>query len=92
MGVLNEKCVKSNRIYISDIKIYILQLYNYSNKISNKLINAQTTFWLANASSIVVYYNIKNIVFMYYNILLSAGCFYLYINSSYTLINTIKYI
>jgi hypothetical protein len=63
-------------IYLKTIKklyyIYFTSfpynLYNYSNRISNfelvgvsnKLIDAQNTFWLANISSMIFIYNIKN--------------------------------
>ena len=76
------------------------KLYNYSNQvgnskllvISNKLINSQTKFWFTNICSIILMYNIKNIDFVYYNISVLAWCFYLYTNTSYKSINTIKYL
>jgi hypothetical protein len=89
-----------NKIFNIYFTTFPYQLYNYSNQVSNfallgishKLINAQTTFWITNACSIIIIYNIKNVDFIYYNISLSVWCFYLYINTSYSLINTIKYI
>jgi len=89
-----------NKIFNIYFSTYPYQLHSYSNQvsnfallgISNKLINAQINFWLANVCLIIIMYNIKNIDFMYYNITLSAWCFYLYTNTSNTLINTIKYI
>jgi len=91
---------KINKIFNIYFTTFPYQLYNFSNQvsnfallgISNNLINTQKTFWLANSCLIILIYNIKNIDFVYYNISLSAWCFYLYTYSSYTLIKTIKYI
>jgi hypothetical protein len=89
-----------NKIFKIYFTSFPYQLYNYSNQvsnfallgISNNLINAQTPFWLVNGCSIFLMYNIKNIDFVYYNLSLSAWCLYLYIYTSYTVKNTIKYI
>ena len=84
-----------NKIFNIYFTTFPYQLYNYSNHvsnfgllgISNKLLNAQITFWLANICSIIIIYNNVN-----YNLLLSAYSIYLYINSFYILINVIKYL
>ena len=89
-----------NKIFNIYFTTFPYKLYSYSNQVSNfamvgisiKLINAQKTFWLANIYSLILMYNIKNKDFVYYNILILNLCFYLYINTSYVVITTIKYI
>lgn len=77
-----------------------LQLYNYSNKISNfgllgvsiGLRDAKQKFWIANLGSLILIYNITNKDFLYYNLILSSFNIYLYISSIKQVMYLIKYI
>jgi hypothetical protein len=95
-------------IYFTTIKklfnIYFttfpFKLYNYSNResnfgllgVSNELINAQQSFWLANIGTTIIIYNINNTDFFYYNLCLLTWNIFLYINSFNKALNLIKYI
>ena len=77
-----------------------LQLYNYSNRISNfgllgvsiGLRDAKQKFWLANLGSVILIHNINKKDFLYYNLVLSSLNIYLYISSIKQVMNLIKYI
>jgi hypothetical protein len=98
-------------IYFTTIKklfnIYFttfpFKLYNYSNResnfgllgVSNGLINAQQSFWLANIGTTIIIYNINNTnntIFFYYNMTMLVWNIFLYINSFNKALNLIKYI
>lgn len=95
-------------IYLQTIKkfyyIYFTSFpynfYNYSNRISNfgligisnELIYAQQSFWLANGCSIIFIYNIKDTEFFYYHMFMLCWSLSLYGISFYKAIKLIKFI